>query len=464
MSIRGFLHDLTHLGVAPDTPPSDAKYIILTNSVSFLGLLVSLLYFPVNLSVEGNLSVQLVPPLVSGAAFSVPPWLNHRRRYWAATTVMSIAGLGTPLAFTLAFGSDSGNHFYFLPILSGVTLLYPPRYWKTAGFVAFTGLICFITIVLWGDQVSPLVSFPDEVEQNYYALALIISAVLVAFISYYAHRRTVIVEAQVAARSRDLVRTIRELQATQAQMIEAENQAVLARLVAGLLHEINTPLGSIRSAADTMAGAVTRWERVVTQYADPSHPEGQAALRALEVAPQLRDSLHEGTARLSTVVDGLRQFVGLDEAERKPLDVRKGIDGALSLLGPSLQGRIEVIRDYAETLPEVVCRPAKLNRAFLSVLQNAVQAIEGRGVLRVSVRKLDGRIEIDVVDDGKGIPRSKMPEIFELGLTRKEGRVGLRLGLPMSKRCIEELGGQLAVESVEGEGTTVRMTLPVATS
>ncbi|MGH9460880.1 MAG: sensor histidine kinase, partial [Vicinamibacteria bacterium] len=349
MSIRGYLHDLTHLGVAPDTPPSDAKYIILTNSVSSLGLLVSLLYFPVNLSVEGNLSVQLVPPVASSVGFSLPLWLNYRRRHWVATTAMSVAGLGTPLAFTLAFGPESGNHFYLLPILSGVTLLYPPRYRTTAGVVVLIGLISFIAIVLWGDHVSPLAPFREDVAQDYHALAVIISAALVAFISYYAHRRTVIVEAQVAARSRELVRTIRELQATQAQMIEAENQAVLARLVAGLLHEINTPLGSIRSAADTMAGAVTRWERVVTQYADPGDPEGQAALRALEVAPQLRDSLHEGTARVSTVVEGLRQFVGLDEAERKPLDVRKGIDGALSLLGPSLQGRIEVIRDYAET-------------------------------------------------------------------------------------------------------------------
>jgi signal transduction histidine kinase len=464
VALHRVLHDLTHLGVAPDTPPSDAKYIILTNSVSFLGLLVSLLYFPVNLSVEGNLSIQLVPPLASSAGFSLPPWLNYRRYHWAATTLMCLAAYGTQTVYTFAFGTAAGNHFYFLPFLGGMALLYPPRYRKTAGLFVLIGLISFIAIVLWGDIVTPLVPFRDDVAQKYYVLALIISAALVAFISYYANRRTLIVEAQVAARSRELVRTIRELQATQAQMIEAENQAVLARLVAGLLHEINTPLGSIRSAADTMAGAVTRWERIVTQHADPSHPEGEAALRALEVAPQLRDSLHEGATRLSTVVEGLRQFVGLDEAERKPLDVRKGIDGALSLLGPSVQGRIDVIRDYAETLPEVVCRPAKLNRAFLSVLQNAVQAIEGRGVLRVSVRALDGRIEIDVVDDGKGIPASKMPEIFELGLTRKAGRVGLRLGLPMSKRCIEELGGQLAVESVEGVGTTVRMTLPVATS
>lgn len=464
MSIHRLLHDLTHLGVAPDTPPSDARYTILTNSVSLLGLLLSMLYLPINLSGNNDLAVQVGPPLLSAAGFLLPLWLNYRSRHWAATTVMTVTGIGTQLVFTVGFGTVSGNQFYFLPVLVGVPFLYPPRHRATAAVLLLAGLAIFVALVLWGDRIPPLWPYDDDAARVYYALALIMSAVLVAFISYYSHRRTLIVEAQVSARSRELVRTIRELQATQAQMIEAENQAVLARLVAGLLHEINTPLGSIRSAADSMAGAVMRWGKVVTQYADPSQPDGQAALRLLEVAPQLRDSLDQGTERLSTVVEGLRQFVGLDEAERKPLDVRKGIEGALALLGPSLQGRIEVVRDYAETLPQVVCRPAKLNRAFLSVLQNAVQAIEGRGVLRVSVRELNGRIEINVVDDGKGIPASKMSEIFQLGLTRKAGRVGLRLGLPMSKRCIEELGGRLAIESIEGEGTTVRMTLPVATA
>ncbi len=87
----------------------------------------------------------------------------------------------------------------------------------------------------------------------------------------------------------------------------------------------------------------------------------------------------------------------------------------------------------------------------------------GSGVIRVTVGEFNGRIEIELADDGKGIPAIMMPEIFQLGLTRKAGRVGMRLGLPTSKRSIEEMGGQLALESIEREGTTVRMTLPVAT-
>ena len=463
MSLRHVLHELTHLGVTPETPPSDAKYIILTNSVSLLGVLVSFLYLLVNLSVENRGSVQLGPPLLSAAVYVLPPWLNHRRRYWAATTFLCIAALGTHLVFTFAFGTASGNQFYFLPILGGVTLVYPRKHRRTAAFFVLVGLVTFIAIVLWGDNVPSLVSVNSETAHFYYVFALIVVAALVAFISYYSHRRTVIAEAQLEARSRELAQTLGELQATQAQMIEAENQAILGRLVAALLHEVNTPLGSIRSAADTIAKAVARWGEVATQHTDRGDPDAEVGLRAIEVSSRLCKSLEVSTGRISAVVAGLRQFIGLDEAERKPLDVRQGIDGALTLLGPALQDRIEVIRDYPETLPKVLCHPAKLNRAFLSVLQNAVQAIEGRGVIRVTVRERDGRIEIGLADDGKGIPATMMPEIFQLGLTRKAGRIGLRLGLPISKRTIEEMGGQLTLESIEGEATTVRMTLPVAT-
>ncbi len=462
MSLRHVLHELTHLGVTPENPPSDAKYVVLTNSVSLLGMFVSLIYLVVNLSVENRVSVQLGPPLLSAALYSLPPWLNQRRLYWAATTFLCIAAFATQLTFTFAFGTASGNHFYFLPILGGVTLLYSPRHRRTAALFVVAGLATFIALVLWGDNVPSLVGFDSETSHMYYGLALIMTAALIAFISYYSHRRTIIAEAQLEARSRELARTLRDLQATQAQMIEAENQAILGRLVAGLLHEVNTPLGSIRSAANTITTAVARWGKVVAQHADGNHPDGQAALRAIEVSSQLCDSLAVSTGRISTVVEGLGHFIGLDEAEHKPLDVRLGIDGALAILGPSLHDRIEVVRDYAETVPPVMCFPAKLNRVFLCVLQNAVEAIEGKGVVRVSARELDGWIQVELADNGKGIPATMMPEIFQLGLTRKAGRIALRLGLPMSKRNIEEMGGRLALESVEGEGTTVRMALPVA--
>lgn len=457
------LHDLTHLGVQTDTSPSDARYIILTNSISLIGVSLSLFYLIMNSWMGGTGALRPEPSLLSAAVYAVPPWLNYCRRYWAATTYLCVAAIATHLTFTVIFGPAAGNQFYFLPILGAVTLIYPPRHRRSAAFFVLIALAVFIAIVVWSDKIEPLMATGLGTAHTYYVMALSMSAALVAFITYYSHRRTVLVEAQLEARSHELVKTLGELQATQAQMIEAENQALLGRLVAGVLHEVNTPLGSIRSASATIHGALPRWEQIVQEHADRDSADGAAALRAIEVSSQLTELLQASTVRISTVVEGLRHFVGLDEAERKPLDVRDGIDGALALLGPSLEDRIDVIRDYAHTVPELLCFPAKLNRAFLSVLQNAAQAIDARGVIRVKVRELDGHIEIEIVDDGKGVPAAMKPEIFELGLTRKEGRVGLRLGLPMTRHSVEEIGGRLTLESVEGEGTTVRMTLPLST-
>ncbi|HXV64852.1 MAG TPA: HAMP domain-containing sensor histidine kinase [Vicinamibacteria bacterium] len=463
MSVRNTLLRLTHLGVTPESSPSDAKYITLTNSICLLSVTVSLIYLVVNRSVENPRFVRFGLPLVSAAVYAVPLFLNHRRRYWAATTTMCVAGLATQLAFTIGFGTISGNQFYFLPILGGVALLYPQQHRWTAVFLLLAGLLIFTSLVLWGENFEPLVPVDSQTSRTYYVLALIFSAALIVFISYYSGRRTAIAERQLEARSADLARALDELKTTQAQMIEAENQATLARLVAGLLHEVNTPIGAIRSTAETVKGAVARWGQIVARRADgASHAERESTLSAVEVCSELCESLELSTGRVSTVVEGLRQFVRLDEAERKTMDVREALDVTLALLGPSIEQRIEVRRNYPRSLPHVLCFPAKLNRTFLAVLQNAVQGIEGRGVIRVAVRELVGEIEIELADDGKGIPKTLLPEIFELGLTRKGNRVGLRLGLPLSKRSVEEIGGRLHLESTEGMGTTVLITLPVS--
>ena len=456
MSVRPILRDLTHLGVAAETPPSDAKYIILTNSVGLVGVLVSALYLLVNLSLASPMG----GPVASAVVYGLPLWLNRRRCYWAATTWMCLGSMGIQLAFVWVFGYASGNHLYFLPLLGAIALIYPPRHRGTATVLVLSALVIFVVIVLLGDRIRPLMQFDSVTAHAYHTLALVIAAAVIAFISYYSHRRTVIAETQVEERTQELALTLRELQATQAQMIAAENQALLGRLAAGLLHEVNTPLGSIRSAANTITVEVARCRSFVAARADRNHPDGEAAVRSMEISSQLCESLEVSTGRLAAVVEGLRRFVALEEADRKLFDLREGIDVALGLLGASLGDRIRVVREYPEALPAVLCSPAKLNRAFLSILQNAVQAIEGNGEIRVTVREREGSIEIELSDNGKGIPAWKMPEIFDLGLTRKAGRMGLRLGLPMSKRSIEEMGGRLALESIEDQGTTVRMMFP----
>ena len=154
--------------------------------------------------------------------------------------------------------------------------------------------------------------------------------------------------------------------------------------------------------------------------------------------------------------------MALDEGERKAVDVRESMDSALGILGNAMSEDVRVVRNYSESLPPVVCHPSKLNQALFSVLQNSVQAIETQGVIEVSVSADGGRVEVKIVDDGKGIPEAMLPQLFEISLSQKGDRVGMRLGLPLSKRNVDEMGGELILESTVGKGTTVRIVLPAA--
>jgi two-component system NtrC family sensor kinase len=208
--------------------------------------------------------------------------------------------------------------------------------------------------------------------------------------------------------------------------------------------------------------ALERCRAFIAKQGNRDDAESQFALQAIDVSTHVSEVLDDGTTRIATVVQPLRGFVALDEAERKLFDVRETIDAVLAVLAPSIREGIEVVRSYPESLSSVMGSPAKLNHALLSVLQNSVQAIEVRGEIRITVHDSEDAVEVELADNGRGIPEQMVSEIFEISLTQKKGRVGMRLGLPMSKRSIEEMGGRLTLESVEGQGTTVRVTLPAA--
>jgi signal transduction histidine kinase len=119
--------------------------------------------------------------------------------------------------------------------------------------------------------------------------------------------------------------------------------------------------------------------------------------------------------------------------------------------------------DLPDTPIVVRCYPAKLTRIFVNLLQNAVAAIEDRVEIKILMAQHKDTIDITFVDDGRGISEEKLPHLFDIGFsTNKEGRVGLQLGLPTTKRWVEEIGGKLSISSKAGEGTTVRIVLPLA--
>jgi signal transduction histidine kinase len=263
--------------------------------------------------------------------------------------------------------------------------------------------------------------------------------------------------------SANLTKALADLKEAQVRLVDTEKQAIVGRLVAGVLHEMNTPLGVIRSSTQTMAQAVLRCGTFMAGRADEETRLGKRVLRTIEALPALRNDVDASIERLGSVVDGLSRFVSLDEAERKSIDVRESLDTALSLLAHALGDRIEVKRRYEDTLPEVFCLAAKLSQIFLSVLQNAVDAIDDTGSIEVSASAAGETFVVTITDDGRGMPAHQLEGIFELGFSKQAGRIGMRLGLPMSKRHLDEMGGQIAIESTDGAGTTVRISLPLPT-
>jgi signal transduction histidine kinase len=271
---------------------------------------------------------------------------------------------------------------------------------------------------------------------------------------------SLIVFAAAAWFVRSLQQALADLKEAQVQLIGAEKQAAVGRLVSGILHEVNTPLGAIQSSTDTLCTAFGRCGDFVSAHADEDSAEGKRALRAVALAPKLSESVTSSVQRLVSVVNRMSRFVSLDESEKKAIDVRVSMDTALDLVMEGVGDRITVKRDYAEELPDVTCFPAKLNQAILSVVRNAVEAIDERGEILARITRDDDRAIVEIHDTGRGIPQDQLQGLFEIGFTKRAGKVSMQLGLPMSKRHIDEIGGRIDIESEPGRGTTVRVSLP----
>lgn len=263
-------------------------------------------------------------------------------------------------------------------------------------------------------------------------------------------------EDRVQARTRDLERALADLKSAEATIIESEKQAMLGRLVAGLVHEINSPLGVLRSSADTLQRVLTKLEQDIEQVGT-----SDGAQKRLRMARDLVALQRGGGARIGALVDSLKNFVSLDEARQKHVDVLEGIDSALHILAGEIGDSVRVIREYPAKVPSVWAHAQRLNEAFLHVLQNAVHAVRQGGEIRISVVTLSPeRICVTIRDTGPGIEAEALPGLFEFGFSSKNGRMGLRLGLPSSQRTVRAMGGEIRVESQVGEGTAVHIELP----
>jgi signal transduction histidine kinase len=269
--------------------------------------------------------------------------------------------------------------------------------------------------------------------------------------------------------------------ASHAQVMHTTKLAALGQMVAGVAHEINTPLGFVKSNVEVVNDLLGEYEPLaqnLVQGVDATlaarpvlpAPVREALVRARDSLAQhsgLRDAREllsdsvEGIASISNLVSNLKGFARVDRDGMDQVDINEALRSALIVAAHQLRDRVRVVTDFGE-LPKVQCMPSQVNQVFLNLITNAAQAMpEERGTLTVRTRALDGAVEIAVTDTGSGIPDEVLPKIFDPFFTTKAVGEGTGLGLSIVHKIIKAHGGSIHVRTALGKGTTFTITLPV---
>jgi signal transduction histidine kinase len=294
-------------------------------------------------------------------------------------------------------------------------------------------------------------------------------------------------EQRVQERTHELSSTLADLKESQVQLVQAEKMSSLGQLVAGISHEINTPLLYLANNAELIRErleplrdfiACTTAAFAIKSEQFPDRAEYQAkfvsALKDLktmlrdeelvatveEIQDLTRDSI-AGLGELTQMAQSLKDFSRLDRAPTARFDVHAGLDKTLLIAKNIVKHKASVSKFYGE-IPEISCSPSQINQVFLNIITNAAQAIETHGEIVITTKMHDANhVAIRIADTGCGIPEENLGKIRDPFFTTKEVGTGTGLGLAIVDEIIRSHNGQLLVESQVGKGSAFTVVLPV---
>ncbi|MEH2297962.1 MAG: ATP-binding protein [Nostoc sp.] len=291
------------------------------------------------------------------------------------------------------------------------------------------------------------------------------------------------------AQAKKLAKSLRELQQTQAQLVQAEKMSSLGQLVAGVAHEINNPVnfiyGNLRYAKE-YTHSLLKLVHLYQQFYDNPVLEIQEYIEEIDLDfllndfPNIVNSMQAGAERISEIVLSLRNFSRLDEAGKKSVDIHQGLDSTLLILQNRFKNNIDhpgikVVKNYGN-LPLVDCYAGQLNQVFMNIISNAIDALDdynseraiadihtNPNTITITTEVIGINCVIRITDNGFGITEAVKERLFDPFFTTKPVGKGTGLGLSISYQIVvEKHGGTLTCLSEPGQGTEFWIEIPLS--
>lgn len=289
---------------------------------------------------------------------------------------------------------------------------------------------------------------------------------------------------QVTEQTEEIQGAYDDLKESQEQLIQSEKMASLGQMVAGVAHEINTPLGYVTSNVDTLKGNFEDIEVLVNMLGETTsevrkpNRDNKAIssklgamikmyeqLQANELSEESVQLLNDGAyglEEISKLVTSLKDFARLDRQSTEKFNIHRSLESSVIIASNHIKGNnVNVVKNYDERISEISCFPSKLNQLFLNIITNACQSMKAKGgTLTISTKGRDEKIEIQFKDEGCGMDEETQHKMFDPFFTSKDVGEGTGLGMSIAYKIIEAHHGTIEVQSTVGLGTIIDICLP----